>query len=175
MALHLISVRINATEEVRASMHIEHDPFTRGIRASSGMVIALHLNPFRLQVPHGPTPLPPRLSSDAHDPSVPELRIDALCRVGEVFVRDSFFIDLDPVRGGDLLGREGLNILDRMVGDMLEERADNIEPFVVRYMRGGLVATWLTVQVLCTVSKLSPVLPNVKRENSHIRERTMWK
>lgn len=175
MALHLISVRINATEEVRASMHIEHDPFTRGTCASSGTVIALHLNPFRLQVPHGPAPLPPRLSSDAHDPSVPELRIDALCRVGEVFVRDSFFIDLDPVRGGDLLGREGLHVLDGMVGDMLEERADNIEPFVVRHMRGGLVATWLTVQVLYTGWKLSPVFTECQKGEFNIRARTMWK
>lgn len=52
----------------------------------------------------------------------------------ELVGRDSYVVDLDPLWVRDPLGREGLQLLDGVVGDILQERTDEVQTLVVGEM-----------------------------------------
>lgn len=49
----------------------------------------------------------------------------------ELFGRDGDVVDLDPLGVRYPLGRECLQLLDRVVGDILKERPDEVQALVV--------------------------------------------
>jgi hypothetical protein len=115
------------------------------------------------------TPLPPRLSTDSSYPALPQLRIDAVGGLGEILCRDDVFLDLDPMRCGNFLSSERLDIFDGMAGSMFEESTNDVQPFVVGYMCSWLLVTRFAVEILlCMVQRL---LAHTM-ENWNVRERT---
>ena len=62
--------------------------------------------------------------------------------------RDGDVVDLDPLRMRDPLGCEGLQLLDRVVGDVLQERADEVQALVVREVGRRALVQRLAVEEL---------------------------
>lgn len=93
-------------------------------------------------------PLPPRLSTDSSYSALPQLRIDPVGGLGEILCWDDVFLDLDPMRCGNLLSGERLDIFDSMTGSMLEESTNDVQPFVVGNMCSWFLVTRFPVEIL---------------------------
>lgn len=52
----------------------------------------------------------------------------------ELVDRYADVVDLDPLRVRDPLGRKGLQLLDGVVSDVLQERADEVQAFIIGEM-----------------------------------------
>ena len=63
-------------------------------------------------------------------------------------VGDGGVVDLYPLRVGDPLGGEGLEVLDGVAGGELEEGADEVEALVVGEVGGGFLVEGAAVEVL---------------------------
>ena len=61
---------------------------------------------------------------------------------------DGGVLDLYPLRVGDPLGGEGLEVLDGVAGGELEEGADEVEALVVGEVGGGFLVEGAAVEVL---------------------------
>ena len=151
MALQLIPMRIDTAKEIRTTMHIEHDPPAALIRALSGTIVALHLDPLRLEILHGAPPLPPGRTPDSHDAPRAQLLGDLLRGLREVLLWDGYLFDPHPSWRGDPLRREVLQVLDGVVRGMLQKRADHVETLIIGHMGGRLVAPRLPIGVLLAV------------------------
>ena len=134
-------------------MHIQHDPLAMGIGLLSRLVIALHLNPFTLELTLLTTPLPPCLAPNTFDSSLTQLRIDMVSSFTQVVLGNDLFLYLHPGWRGDLLGCECLQFFNRMVRGMVEEGTDDVEAFIVGYVSGRLEVTGFSISVLCMLHK----------------------
>lgn len=135
MALHLIAVHVDAAKEVCAAVNIEHDPPTGVLVLLPLVVVRPHLDPFGLQRAWvGLPPLPPLAPADLANALWSELGFEQAGGVLELVGRDSYVVDLDPLWVRDPLGREGLQLLDGVVGDILQERTDEVQTLVVGEM-----------------------------------------
>lgn len=141
-------MRLQAPKKVRTTMHVQHYPLTMRIRLLSRPIIALHLYPFTFKIALRTAPLPPCPSTNALDASLTQLRINMARGFGQVFVGNDLFLNLDPGRRWDLLGRERLQVLNCVVRGMFEEGADDIEALVIRYVSGGFLVTGFSVDIL---------------------------
>jgi hypothetical protein len=73
MSLHLVSMFIHASEEVRATMHIQHNSAAPVIVLLAYIVVSSHFNPFGLDLCSFLSPLPPFASANLVDAFVAEL------------------------------------------------------------------------------------------------------
>jgi hypothetical protein len=92
--------------------------------------------------------LPPIAPTDLADAVRAQLGFKEAGSVLELGGRDGDVVDLDPLRMRDPLGREGLQLLDRVVGDVLQERADEVQALVVREVGRRALVQRLAVEEL---------------------------
>jgi len=131
VSLQLVSMFVYATEEVRSSMHIKHNPSTFLPTRFPFRVVPLHLNPLGSQCATLPSPLPPSLTSDFIDTMTAQLRDNRVSRLGNAILGQDDFFNFDPTRTRYPLRSEALNIFDRMMRGIVEELADKIHTLMV--------------------------------------------
>jgi hypothetical protein len=73
MSLHLVSMFIHASEEISATMHIQHNSTAPVIVLLACIVVSSHFNPLSLELCSFPSPLPPFASANLIDAFVAEL------------------------------------------------------------------------------------------------------
>lgn len=148
-------MRLDTPKVIRTAMDVQHDPLIANMVFTlvfSLIVVAVHLNPLRLQIsiliPGRAAPLPPLLTSNTCNTIRTQLFGDrGSCRV-QKFVGNCDSFDLHPVRSGDALGSELLDVLDRALGTEGDEFADDGDAFIVGQMDGGLALAVFPMQVL---------------------------
>jgi hypothetical protein len=148
MSLHLISMLVYTTKEVRPAVYIEHNPFPRVIIPLSLLVITSHLNPFRLHLTPRPPPLPPCLAPDSLNAMRAQLLLYRFCGFRDVLVGNRDLVKLDPSRMRNPLRSEALDLFDGMVRRVEEELADQMDTFVVGDVRRGLLRETFAIEVL---------------------------
>lgn len=131
MPLQLVSVHIDAAEEVGAAVHVEHDAAPLICCLLAREVVGAHLYPFCPQLAPGTSPLPPCFAADLVDALGTELRLDGCGGFGDLRQGDDDFIRLDPCWIGDFLGGEALELFDGVVGGVEEELPDQGEAFII--------------------------------------------
>ena len=131
MSLHLIAMFIHAPKEVGPPVHVKHDAFRLCPRLFSFGMVPPHLDPFCLQRSIVSPPLPPMLSTYSINAMPAQLRSNSVCRFTQTLFGYLDLFDAHPARAGDPLRREGLDVLDSMMGGILEELADEFDAFVV--------------------------------------------
>lgn len=94
-------------------------------------------------------PLPPRLSADSNYSALLQLRIDTVGGLREILCWDDVFLGLDPMRRGNPLSSECLDVFDGVAGGMFEEGTNDVQSFVVGYMCSWLLVTRFPIEVLC--------------------------
>ena len=84
------------------------------------------------------SPLPPLMATDFRDAIRTQLSNDEVRRVHQVIGRDNNVRSLRPGSGWDGSAGKRLEVFDRLMRRIIQKPADNLEPFVVTYARGGL-------------------------------------
>ena len=77
-----------------------------------------------------------------------QLIVDQLCGALEELGRDFRVIDSDPVRRWDILAGERLQVLDAVLGRVIQELSDQAQSFMVGDMRGRFLSQRSTVEVV---------------------------
>lgn len=148
MSLNLIPVLIHTPEIVRATMNVEHYSLTSLLRSLPSLMVGLHLDPLRPQAASIPTPLPPLASSNFIDAFVAQLRNDGLSGTIDSFLRHLHLLCSNPMGAWDPLRCEGLDVLDCVIGGIVEEASNQLKAFVVRYVRRWFLAQGFAIQIL---------------------------
>lgn len=154
MALQLIPMCLHTAKVICTTMNVQHDPLIAGMVFTLVfplIVIAVHLNPLRLQfsilIPRA-APLPPLLTPNTCNAIRTQLFGNCGSRRVQELVGNCDPFDLHPVRSGDALGSELLDILDGALGAEGDEFADDGDAFIVGQMDGGLALAVFPMQVL---------------------------
>ena len=108
VALHLVAVLVDASEEVGAAVDIEHDAAARVAAPLALVVVGPHLYPLGLERAAGLPPLPPLAAADLADAIGPQLRLEDGGGVRDLVLGDLLLLDLDPLRVRNPLRGEGL-------------------------------------------------------------------
>lgn len=139
---------VDATKEVGAAMYIEHNSFP--LLAASGpfLEIPSHLNPFSLQCIALAPPLPPLLTTNLVNAMVAKLGNECIRSSRQSLLVDGDLVDFDPPRTRYPLGGEALDVFNSVLGGVGEEVTNQIDPFMVGYMSGRLLAKRLAIKVL---------------------------
>lgn len=150
MTLQLIPMALHTAKIVGTAMNIQHDalPAWMIIRAFPLMVVRLHLNPLSSEISRRSTPLPPFLSPHARYIFGTELVDKSGRSRGEVLLWNEDLGCLYPIRGGNSLSRERLEILDGVFGSIDEELANDLDCLVVGDVDGWFRATGFPMQIL---------------------------
>ena len=114
----------------------------------SRVIVGAHLNPLGFELCSIPSPLPPLAATDSVDACVAELFDQEICSLCDLSQRYWDRVHLDPSRMWHPLRCECLQLLDRMVSRMVEERTDEVNSFVIRDMCRWFMTAWLAVRVL---------------------------
>lgn len=155
MALQLIPMCLNTPKVICTTMDVQHNPLVAGMVFALVfplIVVAMHLDPLCAQssilIPRRATPLPPLFTPHTCNTIRTQLFGDCgSCRI-QKFVGNGDSFDLHPVRSGDALGRELLDILDGAPGAQGDEFADDGDAFIVGQMDGGFALAVFPMQVL---------------------------
>jgi len=148
MSLHLVSMLIHTSKEVRASMHIQHYPLPRITHALPFLIIGFHLNPLSLQIAPQSAPLPPSLPANFLNTMVPQLFLYSFRCLCDVLLLDLDLVYPDPRRMRHPLGREALDIFDGVVGRVEQEFLDQVEALVVGNLRRGFLRACFAIEIL---------------------------
>jgi hypothetical protein len=161
MPLQLIPMRIHTSKEICPTMHIEHDSLHRIVSSAPLLEIRPHLNPLGLQIAARPPPLPPRLSPHHFNPMGPQLGPYRIRGGREMFPRDGDMVQLHPVRTGNPLRGEALDVFHCVVRRVEQEFPDQVKTLVVRDVRRGFQGVALAIEILHGISALvaSGMLP----------------
>jgi hypothetical protein len=152
MPLHLIPMFIRAPKKVRPAMNIKHDSLALPTRTLPLIIILSHLNPLRLQLAPGASPLPPSLPTNLLHAMRAQLFLYVCCAFRDLRRGNGDLVDFHPVRMRHPLRGEALDFFDCVVRGVDEEFADEVQAFVVGDVRGGLLMEGLAVEVLRRVS-----------------------
>lgn len=148
MALHLIAMFIDAAEEICAAVDVHHDTLD-GIAALLPLVgIRPHLDPFSLERRLWFPPLPPSPAAHLTDAVSPQLCRQQLGRARQMLLRYGHLVDLYPLRMRHPLGGERLQLLDRVMRGKVQERSNQVQPFVVGQVCCRPLPEGLPVEVL---------------------------
>jgi hypothetical protein len=152
MTLQLIPMGLHAAKKVGAAMNIQHDalPARMAIRAFPLMVVRLHLNPLASEIFRRSTPLPPFLSPHSRYTFGTKLLDKSGRSGGEVLFWNEDLGCLYPMRGGDSLSCERLEVLDSVSGSIDEELTNDLDCLVVGDVDGWFRATRFPMQILST-------------------------
>lgn len=131
MPLELVAVLVNAAKIISASVNVQHDASTRLARLLALVVVGPHLDPLGTEGGVWLAPLPPLGAANLADALGSQLLLEEGCGADDLVLRDLDLLDLDPLRMRDPLGREGLELLDRVVRCVEEEGPDEVEALVV--------------------------------------------
>lgn len=148
MPLHLVPVLIDTTKEVSTPVHIEHDSVSLLSRSLPLLLIGLHFNPIGLQLTARSAPLPPCLAANHFDTMGSQLLLYRLCGRCTKLFGNVNLLDFHPRRVRHPLRSEALDIFDAMVRGVSKKLADQVQPFVVGYVRGRLLAVCSPVEIL---------------------------
>lgn len=132
VSLHLISVLVDAAEEVAAAVDVHHDPCSNAASPLALVGVGAHLDPLGHQRRLGLSPLPPLAPADASDAILAKLGLEEGGGLAQVVIRDRGVLDLDVLRVRNPLGSEGLELLDGVVRREEEKCADEVKALVVR-------------------------------------------
>lgn len=146
--MHLVSMLIHASKEVRSTMYVEHDTLCFGARHMSPRIVPSHLDPFRLEYTSFSPPLPPFLTPYLINSSVSQLCDDCICRLANDTLRYCDLFNFDPARTWHPLRRESLDIFYCMVGCECKELTNEIKTFVVGNMGGRFMSQRLSIKIL---------------------------
>jgi hypothetical protein len=152
MPLNLVAVLIDAPEKVCAAMNIQHDTVPRVGLFLAFVIVRLHLDPFGFERDVGFTPLPPFLAADATKTFRAKLLGDECCGARHLALANLDLVDAHPLRMGHPSARECLKLFDRVTRRVGEEGTNEMQAFVVRYVRRGLLTSRSSIKVLPIVS-----------------------
>ena len=96
-------------------MDVEHDTPAGVVIPLALVVVGPHLDPLGLERAVGLPPLPPLPPADLADAVRAQLGLEHRRCMGDLVVGDLNLLDLDPLRMRHPLGRESLELLDRVV------------------------------------------------------------
>jgi hypothetical protein len=120
------------------------------VRAFPLLVVRFHLDPLSSEIVRRSTPLPPFLSPHARYTFRTKLVDKSGRSRGEVLLWNEDLGCLDPMRGGNSLSCEGLDILNRVFGSIVEELTNDLDSLVVGDVDSGFRATGFPMQILST-------------------------
>ena len=152
ISLKLVSMFVHTTEEVRATVNVEHYALALLLLFRSPVVVRSHLDPFCLQLAIVPSPLPPKLASDVIDTLMSELSYEEIGGFCDLNVWDFHVFRFDPSRARNPLGCESLYFFNGMMGSVGEELANEAQSFVVGNVRCGFLLPRLAIEVLNCIS-----------------------
>lgn len=139
MPLHLITMFIDTSKEIRSSVDVQHDSSTFLPRLSRS-VVSSHFDPFCFELRMFSTPLPPLFPTNVIDSFMTELGYDCVRSFREAFARNRDIVDFDPSRMWDPLGGESLELFHGMVGGIIEELTYEVKTFVIGDVCSRLLA-----------------------------------
>lgn len=149
VSLQLVPVHVHTSKEIRSSVDIEHNLLPGVVVLFPLVVVRAHLNPFGVEgTGVRLSPLPPLASTDLPYALRAELGFEDTRGVLELVGRDGHLVDLDPLGMRNPLRGEGLDLLDRVMRDILEERPDQVESLIVGQVRGRPLVERFAVEVL---------------------------
>ena len=149
MSLQLIAVFVDTTEVIGTAMNIEHDPLGLGIAGRFALVVVgLHLDPFGLQGFPGFAPLPPIAAANLPDAIGTKLLLEKGSGLVELLTGDFDFLDANPLRMGNPLRGESLEIFDGVMRCEGQKRPDQVQAFIVGEMCGRSLSQGFTVEIL---------------------------
>lgn len=149
MALHLVAVLVDATEEVGAAVHIQHDPVAFGYaQLLPRFVVLAHLDPLGLEGCAFPSPLPPRLP--AHRFHAPGTQLLADVFGGSQRLAGGYVdhLHVHPARYWHPLRRKGLQLVYSVERRVVKEAADELEALVIGNVCGRLLLQRPAVEVV---------------------------
>ena len=113
MSLQLIAVFVDTTEIIGTAMNVQHDPLALRIVGLFALaVVGLHLDPLGLQGLSGLAPLPPIADANLPDAIGTKLLLEKGSGLVELLTGDFDFLDANPLRMGNPLRGESLEIFD---------------------------------------------------------------
>ncbi|KAL8974612.1 MAG: hypothetical protein Q9197_001151 [Variospora fuerteventurae] len=112
----------------------EHYSLASLLRSLPSLMVGFHLDPLRPQAASIPTPLPPLASSNFIDAFVAQLRNDGLGGAIDSFLRYLHLLCSNPMGAWNPLRCEGLDVLDCVIGGIVEKASNQLKSFVVRYV-----------------------------------------
>ena len=148
MALDLVAVGVNTSEEICPAVNVQHDAVALARALLAVVEVSAHLDPLRLEFSRRTAPLPPLLTTYARNPIGAELSGNSGRGGGEVSVRDDDGVELHPMRRRNPLAGEVLCIFDGMFCSVDEKSADDLNAFVIGDMHRGLLVVGFAVDVL---------------------------
>ena len=148
MPLHLIPVFFNAAEEIASAVHIQHDSVALAAHSLPLIIVCSHLDPFCLQRTVVTAPLPPLPATHLLYTIFAEIRDDGICGFRNKLWRYGYVFGTYPRRMGDDVGSEGLEVVHGLGRGIREERADQMEPFIIRDVGCRLLVAGLPVCIL---------------------------
>lgn len=142
-------MRIHTPEKVCTAVHIQNNPVPSLVllfpNFLSLVVIIPHLNPLSSQILSGPAPLPPLLPTNSLYPLRPELRNQRFRGGFEVRVGDAGRLSPHPVRTGDPLAGEFLEVFNGLFRREDEKFAHDVDAFIIGDVDGGGVVEGFSV------------------------------
>jgi hypothetical protein len=154
MTLQLISMSLDAAKKVGTAVKIQHDalPARMIVGASPLVVVRLHLDPLSSEILGRSTPLPPFVTPHTRYTFGPKLLDKSSRRRREVILRNDDLGCLHPMRGGNSLSRERLDILHGVFGSIVKELTNNLDCLVIGDVDRGFRAMGFPMQILSTLT-----------------------
>lgn len=141
---------LDAAKKVGTAVKIQHDalPARMIVGASPLVVVRLHLDPLSSEILGRSTPLPPFVTPHTRYTFGPKLLDKSSRRRREVILRNDDLGCLHPMRGGNSLSRERLDILHGVFGSIVKELTNNLDCLVIGDVDRGFRAMGFPMQIV---------------------------